>query len=31
MAYDKDYVCEDRGDVQEWTQIKATVPLERLD
>lgn len=31
MAYDKDYVCEDRGDVREWTQIKVTVPLERLD
>lgn len=31
MAYDKDYVCEDRGDVQEWTQIKVTVPLEQLD
>ena len=31
MAYDKDYVCEDRGDVREWTQIKVTVPLEKLD
>ena len=31
MAYDKDYVCEDRGDVREWVQIKVTVPLERLD
>ena len=31
MAYDKDYVCEDRGDVREWTQIKVTVPLEQLD
>jgi hypothetical protein len=28
---DKDYCCEDRGDVREWTQIKVTVPLERLD
>lgn len=31
MAYDKDYVCEDRGDVREWVQVKVTVPLERLD
>ena len=31
MAYDKDYVCEDRGEVREWVQIKVTVPLERLD
>ncbi len=31
MAYDKDYVCEDRGDVREWVQIRVTVPLERLD
>ncbi len=31
MAYDKDYCCEDRGDVREWIQIKVTVPLERLD
>ena len=31
MAYDKDYVCEDRGDVREWTQIRVTVPLEKLD
>lgn len=28
---DKDYCCEDRGDVREWTQIKVTVPLARLD
>ena len=31
MAYDKDYVCEDRGEVREWVQIRVTVPLERLD
>ncbi len=31
MSLDKDYCCEDRGDVQEWTQIKVTVPLEHLD
>lgn len=31
MAYDKDYVCEDRGEVREWVQVKVTVPLERLD
>lgn len=31
MAYDKDYVCEDRGDVREWVQIKVTVPLPKLD
>ena len=28
---DKDYCCEDRGDVREWTQIKVTVPLQQLD
>ena len=28
---DKDYVCEDRGTVREWTQIKVTVPTETLD
>ncbi len=28
---DKDYVCEDWGETQEWTQIKVTVPLEALD
>ena len=28
---DKDYVCGDRGDVREWTQIKVTVPTEELD
>ena len=28
---DKDYCCEDRGDVREWTQIKVTVPLQKLD
>ena len=27
----KDYCCEDRSDVLEWTQIKVTVPLEHLD
>lgn len=31
MAYDKDYVCEDRGEVREWVQIKVTVPLDKLD
>ncbi|MBE6621220.1 MAG: 50S ribosomal protein L11 methyltransferase [Ruminococcaceae bacterium] len=31
MSLDKDYCCEDRGEVQEWTQIKVTVPLEHLD
>ncbi|MBQ7337634.1 MAG: 50S ribosomal protein L11 methyltransferase [Clostridia bacterium] len=31
MAIDKDYCCEDRGDVREWTQIKVTVPLGKLD
>ena len=28
---DKDYVCGDRGDVREWTQIKVTSKLENLD
>ena len=28
---DKDYVCEDYGTVTDWTQIKVTVPLEKLD
>ena len=31
MAYDKDYCCEDRGDVREWVQIKVTAPLENLE
>ena len=31
MSLDKDYCCEDRSDVLEWTQIKVTVPLEHLD
>ncbi len=31
MSLDKDYCCEDRGDVREWTQIKVTVPLAQLD
>ncbi len=31
MAIDKDYVCEDYGDVKEWTQIKVHVPLSELD
>ncbi len=31
MSLDKDYCCEDRSDVLEWTQIKVTVPLEYLD
>ena len=30
-ALDKDYVCEDYGDVKDWTQIKVTVPLAQLD
>ena len=28
---DKDYTCEDWGEVAEWTQIKVTVKLELLD
>ena len=28
---DEDYVCEDYGDVKQWTQIKVTVPLCELD
>ncbi len=28
---DKDYVCEDWGEEAEWTQIKVTVKLEKLD
>ena len=28
---DEDYVCEDYGDVKQWTQIKVTVPLRELD
>ena len=28
---DKDYVCEDWGTENEWTQIKVTVKLEQLD
>ncbi len=28
---DEDYVCEDYGEVQVWTQIKVTVPLSELD
>lgn len=31
MSLDKDYCCEDRGNVREWTQIKVTVPLEDLE
>ncbi len=31
MSLDQDYCCEDRGEVQDWTQIKVTVPLSRLD
>ncbi len=31
MAIDKDYVCEDYGDVKEWTQVRVTVPLGQLD
>ncbi len=28
---DEDYVCEDYGEIQVWTQIKVTVPLPELD
>ena len=28
---DQDYVCEDYGEVQIWTQVKVTVPLRELD
>ena len=28
---DEDYVCEDYGDVKQWTQLKVTVPLGELD
>lgn len=28
---DEDYVCEDYGEIQIWTQIKVTVPLRELD
>ena len=28
---DEDYVCEDYGEIQIWTQIKVTVPLPELD
>ena len=28
---DKDYTCEDWGTQTEWTQIKVTVALDRLD
>ncbi len=28
---DKDYTCEDWGTESEWTQVKVTVPLTRLD
>ncbi len=28
---DKDYTCEDWGSESEWTQLKVTVPIERLD
>ena len=28
---DQDYVCGDYGTETEWTQIKVTVKLERLD
>lgn len=30
-SYDKDYVCEDYGEVKDWTQIKVTVPTAELD
>ena len=28
---DEDYVCEDYGDIKQWTQIRVTVPLAELD
>ena len=28
---DEDYVCEDYGDVKQWTQVRVTVPLSELD
>ena len=28
---DEDYVCEDFGEIQIWTQVKVTVPLRELD
>ncbi len=28
---DQDYVCEDYGDIKQWTQVRVTVPLEELD
>ncbi len=28
---DKDYVCEDYGDIKEWTQVRVRVPLSELD
>jgi ribosomal protein L11 methyltransferase len=28
---DKDYVCEDYGDVKQWTQVRVTVPVEELN
>ena len=31
MAIDKDYVCEDYGDIKEWTQVRVSVPLSELD
>ena len=31
IHHDEDYVCEDYGDIKQWTQIKVTVPLNELD
>ncbi len=31
MSIDKDYVCEDYGDIKQWTQVRVTVPLSELD
>ncbi len=28
---DQDYVCEDFGDIKQWTQVRVTVPLAELD
>ncbi len=28
---DQDYVCEDYGDIKQWTQVRVTVPLPELD
>lgn len=30
-SYDKDYVCEDYGDVKQWTQIRVRVKVDQLE